>query len=157
MRTPATISAEPPPAPALLRTWAGIFPGTASSARLVRAAVRSVLAGCPAADDVVLVTSELAANAIVHSASGRPGGTFTVRLYRARDDHVRVEVRDQGSGWDGDLTAAARHPHGLWLVTALSSTCGTSPAPGGGRLVWACLGCPPPGPCRACGCAGGAR
>jgi hypothetical protein len=35
------------------------------------------LAGCPAADDAILILSEFAANAIVHSASR--GQFFTVR------------------------------------------------------------------------------
>jgi serine/threonine-protein kinase RsbW len=149
---PATPSSVPAPDPPAVLAWEGTYPGAATSARLVRAAVRRVLAGCPAADDVVLAVTELAANAIAHSASGRPGGTFAAREQAGRG-HVRAEVRDQGSGWDGDLAAAARHPHGLWLVTALSSACGTSPAPGGGRLVWACIDDPPP---QAGGCDGGA-
>ena len=108
----------------------GTLPGTASQAGQVRAALRSVLGGCPAADDVLLVVSELAANAIAHSDSGRPGGTFTVRLGHACGHHVRAEVEDQGSSWDGDLDASARHPHGLYLVTALSAACGTDRGPG---------------------------
>jgi hypothetical protein len=127
MRTPATMSAEPPvtDAPA----WEGTYPGTAASARQVRAAVRSLLGGCPVTDDVVLVVSELAANAIAHSDSGQCGGTFTVRLNHARGDHVRAEVQDLGSAWDGDLAACARRPHGLYVITALSAACGTSRGP----------------------------
>src|SRR5205823_5367068 len=117
--------------------WERTYPGAVSQVRLVRAAVRSLLDGCPAADDAVLVVSELAANAIRHSASGAPGGSFTVRLRHACGDHVRAEVQDQGSDWDGDLAASARHPHGLGLVMALATACGTGRGPGRSRLVWA--------------------
>ena len=134
MRTPVTSPAEPP---ALTPAWEASYPGEAAAARQVRAAVRSWLGGCPGADDVVLVASELAANAIAHSDSGQPGGTFTVRLGHACGDQVRVEVQDLGSAWDGDLTAGARQPRGLWLVTALSAACGTARGPGRSRLVWA--------------------
>ena len=43
----------------------------------MRHAVARHLAGCPAADDAILIASELAANAIMHSASR--GQFFTVR------------------------------------------------------------------------------
>ena len=63
---------------------------------------------------------------IAHSDSGKPGGTFTVRLTHIPGDHVRAEVQDQGSStWDGDLRASARHPHGLYLLLTLSTRCGT--------------------------------
>lgn len=137
MRQTAT---HPPPAgPA--RPWAKAFPGTPDQLRRVRAALRPVLAGFPAADDVILLTSELCANAIVHSDSGRPGGTFTVRLHRADGRHVRAEVQDQGSTWDGDLRRAARHPHGLRLVLDLSTACGTDPG-AHACTVWFCINDP---------------
>lgn len=45
--------------------------------------------------DVVLVLSELVTNAIDHSRSGAPEGTFRVRLYRGTELLI-VEVLDQG-------------------------------------------------------------
>jgi len=92
----------------------------------VRGALRPVLRGFPAADDVILLTSELCANAILHSGSGRPGGTFTVRLHHV-GHCMRAEVQDQGSTWDGNLRRCARHPHGLCLVLDLSDECGADP------------------------------
>ena len=136
MHTPATLPL-PPAIPAA--AWERTFPGTASMARHVRAGLRSELRGCPIADDVVLVVSELAVNAILHSDSGQPDGTFTVRLRHACGDYVHAEVQDQGSMWDGDLAASARHPHGLYLVAAVSAACGTAPGPGRSCLVWARL------------------
>lgn len=52
--------------------------------------------GCPAADDLVLIASELAGNAVLHSQSR--GEFFTVRC-QAHPGHVRVEVEDLGGPW----------------------------------------------------------
>ena len=79
----------------------------------MRADLRPLLAGCPAADDMVLLVSELAANAIAHSDSGRPGGIFTVRLTHRSARGAQAEVADQGSTWPGDLPVSAQPPHGL--------------------------------------------
>ena len=127
----------PPPAgpPGTATSWQAAFPGTAGQLRHVRAALRSLLRGCPAADEVILLADELAANAIAHSHSGQPGGTFTVRLTHVPGGHVRAEVQDQGSAWHGDLPASARPPHGLYLVQALSAACGTR-RDGPARVVW---------------------
>jgi hypothetical protein len=54
-----------------------IYPGRPDQLRHVRRAVASHLAGCTAAADAVLIASELAANAILHSRSR--AGHFTVR------------------------------------------------------------------------------
>lgn len=124
-----------PVRPAPATAWEQTYPGTPDQARHLRAALGVLLAGCPLAGDVILLASELAANAIIHSASGQPGGTFTVRLTHRHGDHVRAEVTDQGSGWDGGLAARAGRPHGLYLLQALSNRCGVhggTPA----RTVW---------------------
>ncbi len=117
-----TATAPPPAGPA--RTWEATYPGTTDQVRHVRAALRPLLRDCPAADDVILLVDEMAANAILHSHSGTPGGTFIVRLRHIPGDHVRAEVQDQGSTWDGDLTRSARYPHGLYLLLTLSTRCG---------------------------------
>lgn len=121
--------------PNLARAWQQAFPGTPDQLRPVRAALRIFLDGCPAADDVGLLVTELAANAIAHSASGEPGGTFTVRVRHAHSDHVRAEVRDGGSDWDGDIGRSASHPHGLYLLLALAAVCGVHGSDGS-RTVW---------------------
>jgi serine/threonine-protein kinase RsbW len=147
MRSSVPLSPAPPSA---APAWEQAFPGTVSQARTVRIALRPMLDGVDAstAGDVVLVVSELAANAIAHSDSGLPGGTFTVRLFR-RPGQVHVEVWDQGSAWDGELARSARHPHGLYLVTALSAACGTAPGPGRSRRVWARIDDSATGPATA--------
>jgi serine/threonine-protein kinase RsbW len=140
MPTPVTLPAEPPPARAA--AWERTYPGTLDQPRQLRADLRPVLDGCPAASDVLLVASELAANAIVHSDSGRPGGTFTVRLHHG-PGHIRAEVQDEGSLWDGDLTVWVRNPHGLYLIAALAAGYGSAAGPGRSRLVWARIDYPP--------------
>ena len=50
------------------------FPGTPASVSEARAWVAGILAGFPAAADAELMASELATNAVLHSASGLPGG-----------------------------------------------------------------------------------
>ena len=94
----------------VVRLWERPYPGTTDQVRHVRAALREFLAGCPVADDAVHLLSELSANAIAHSDSGRSGGAFTVRAEHFPGSYVRGEVEDQGSTWDGDLPGSARHP-----------------------------------------------
>ena len=125
-------------------TWELTYPGRAEQARQVRAALRAFLAGYPAADAAVLLASELAVNAIAHSASGQPGGTFTVRTQVHNGACIHAQVEDQGSGWDGQISAA-RSPHGLYLVRHLSAACGTQRGPNG-WTAWFTIGPSATGP-----------
>jgi hypothetical protein len=50
------------------------YPGTIDQARHVRADLARVASASPVADDLVLLASELATNAILHSRSGHPRG-----------------------------------------------------------------------------------
>ena len=134
---------DPAPPPPPVTAWEHTYPGTLDQARALRATLGSLLADCPLAADVILLASELAANAILHSASGRPGGTFTVRFTHRHGDHVRTEVHDQGSGWDGDLTPSARDWQGLHLLQALSTRCGVRSG-ASDRAVWFRIDYPPP-------------
>lgn len=82
-----------------------IFAGSDDQVRHARDFVGRVLEGCPAAADATLLVSEIATNAILHTATGQ-GGKFTVIVYQT-DTQVRVEVADDGSAG----TPHAR-PHG---------------------------------------------
>jgi hypothetical protein len=125
------------------RTFIRRYPGERGQARLVRAALALLLDGCPLADDAVLITSELAANAAVHSNSAARGGKFTVRAEVYRGDYVWIEVEDQGGPW----TRGENHDgyvHGLDLVDALADTgnWGIDGDAEHGRIVWARLDWP---------------
>jgi anti-sigma regulatory factor (Ser/Thr protein kinase) len=82
----------------------------------VCADMTAITDGYALSDDLVLITSELATNAILHSRSGRPAGSFTVRVTLYPDDYAWVEVIDQGGEWTSD-----QRRHGL---TALASIAG---------------------------------
>jgi hypothetical protein len=144
MQQPAT--APPPAHPA---TWyQRTFHGRADQVGQVRRDIAAQLAGCPAADDAVLVASELAANSVVHSASA--GEFFTVRC-QAYPDYVWIEVEDLGGPWQ--LRQPDDRPHGLDLITALAGpdNWGTDTTSDGDRIVWARLDLPQipmPGPGR---------
>jgi hypothetical protein len=126
----------PPPAapapPAL--TWERTCPGSKDQAAAVRASLRSFLGNWPSTDDAITLASELVANAVCHSHSSQPGGQFTARAQLRPDGSLHVQVEDQGSDWDGDLSAA-ECPHGLYLLHALSAACGTRSG-SGGWVTW---------------------
>ena len=122
--------------PATITSYAGTYPGQADRVREVRRAVARHLAGCPAVDDATLIASELAANAIVHSAS--QGQFFTVRVEQF-PDYVRVEAEDLGGPWRH--RQPDHRPHGLDVVEALTGPdgWGIETTTDGGRIVWARL------------------
>ena len=116
------------------------YPGHLDQVHRVRHAVASYLAGCPAAYEAVLIVSELAANAIVHS--GSRGAFFTIRA-ELHADYVWVETEDLGGPWH--CRPPDGRPHGLDLVEALTGPdgWGVDSTTGGGRVVWARLDLPP--------------
>ena len=103
--------------------------------------VRRALASSPAADDAELLTSELAANAIQHTASG--SSTFEVVICR-RPATARIAVIDAGAPTTpapanpGSLDASGR---GLALVEALAAQWGHQ-GNRHGRVVWFEIDCP---------------
>ena len=114
------------PAPRALALVTSVtYPGRIEHIRIVRADLRAVLHGCPMADDVILCTSELAANATIHSRSQLPGGTFTVRVKISPGDYAWIEVEDDGGPKSPELRDARGH-HGLDIVRALATDWGIS-------------------------------
>jgi hypothetical protein len=82
--------------------------------------------------------SELCANAITHTASGR-GGVFTVEVDCPRDGVARVAVTDDGGSSvpaAGRLDLMAEGGRGLAMVAACTSRWGFREAYPG-RTVWA--------------------
>jgi serine/threonine-protein kinase RsbW len=123
-----------------LRACTFRFAGRVDQVGRARAFVAGFLEEHPDADDAVLLVSELAANACAHSASGRPGGAFEVRVVVGVEGWVRVEVEDQGSSWGGRFDDI-ESPRGLYLLRALSAQCGARPG-AGGWVTWFVLGRP---------------
>jgi anti-sigma regulatory factor (Ser/Thr protein kinase) len=96
------------------------YPGMITQASRVRADLTTTMHGCPAADDVVLLASELATNAILHSQSGHPTRTFTVRVVIYPGEYTRAEVIDQGGAWTKDDHDDDEHGRGLQIVAAIA-------------------------------------
>jgi len=89
-------------------------------------------------DDLVIVVSELVANAIRHG----PPGPGTVRLSIAREaDAIRVEVRNPGVPFDP--TAAPRSDGGLGLVIVGRIAESWGVIAGGSTIVWCRLAIAP--------------
>ena len=128
------------PAPCAGRTVSARseYPGTEKCVRQVRHWLRAALAACPAADDAVLMVSELATNALTHSASGR-GGTFSVTVSHRSSD-VRVEVTDQGGSWTPNTPGDELHGRGLLIVSSIARAWGVT-GDDSGRTVWFELDC----------------
>jgi anti-sigma regulatory factor (Ser/Thr protein kinase) len=122
--------------PATATRHTATYPGRADQLHHVRRAVASHLAGCAAVADAVLIASELAANAILHSRSRT--GRFTVRT-ELHPDHVRIEAEDSGGPWR--RRQPDDRPHGLDMVEALTGPdgWGAETTTGGSRIVWARL------------------
>ena len=81
---------------------------------------------------IVLLTSELVANAVRHAEADPIAVRFAVIL-----EHVRVEVGDDGPGFDPEIRADEPGPAGGWglrLVDELADRWGV--ADGDGSRVW---------------------
>jgi anti-sigma regulatory factor (Ser/Thr protein kinase) len=116
------------------------FPGEAASVGQARDFVRAVLgAGWPDLDDVLLMVSEIASNAVRHTASS-DGSWFDLTV-TASGYAARVEVADRGSSSEPRIpdqsgeVSALTGGRGLRIVDALADRWG---ARGDelGRVVW---------------------
>ena len=118
-------------------TWARTFPAVPAQVAEARRFLASLLEAGPATDDAVLCLSELAANAIVHSRSREPGGSFSVRV-QVRGQRLRVEVGDEGGPWHTSARASADEPsgRGLLIVGRLAARWGCAGHSRTGWTVW---------------------
>jgi hypothetical protein len=112
------------------------FGGHPEEAGRVRREIADYLGTCPVTGTMVLIASELAANAIIHTRSR--GASFRVRC-ELSPGTARIEVQDMGGPWrhrpPGD------RPHGLAIIAALTGPggWGTHADGDGTRTVWARL------------------
>jgi hypothetical protein len=119
-------------APAVTRGFALCRDAPAAARHFAVDAVRR-LGAEDLADDVALVVTELAANAVVHARTG-----FTVGL-SVGPDTLRISVCDVSplpAGQAG-LALRAEPLHGLYAVDALASRWGVEPLGHTGKSVWA--------------------
>lgn len=125
------------------RTLSRSYPGHRRQIRLVRAALALLLEDCSLVGDAVLIASELATNAVLHSNSATPGGWFVVRAEACPGRYVRIEVHDQGGPWTPRGREDGR-PHGLDLIEALvgAGNWGIYGDAEHGRTAWAQLDWP---------------
>jgi serine/threonine-protein kinase RsbW len=114
------------------------FPGRPEEVCRVRAVLRPILEGCPAADEALLCASELATNALLHSDTREAGGTFTVRAEIRPRECVTIEVEDGGGCWAQPVPHPARG-RGLDIVRSLTDDWGVRDI-GKRRVVWARFG-----------------
>ncbi len=132
----AAAQREAPAVVAPIRPKRRIVPGCDQQVRQARLFVRQTLGDCPVVEDAVLLVSELATNAIAHTASGQ-GGKFLVTVYQGQR-RVRVEVLDGGSAKAPVVRSwkeGGESGYGLGLVELIASRwghCGGSRR----RVVW---------------------
>jgi serine/threonine-protein kinase RsbW len=130
----------------LPQAWISAFPARPDQVRHARHGLARALGecGCPVIDEALLCLSELASNAVLHSASRFPGGTFTVRADIRPGQHVRIEVHDRGGPWHQADHADGRL-HGLAIVRTLAQEAGVCGGESAGWTAWAQLAWPAPG------------
>jgi anti-sigma regulatory factor (Ser/Thr protein kinase) len=117
-----------------------VFPGREDQVAEARQFIKRALDGCPVVEDAILCVSELATNALLHSASGN-GGHFKITVERG-ESSVRVAVSDNGSAGKPAirvLDATSEQGRGLALVELVASQWGES-GDERGRSVWFELG-----------------
>ncbi|MEU3824706.1 ATP-binding protein [Streptomyces sp. NPDC029080] len=105
------------------RVWGLSCPGFPEEVSRARRWTRDILRDSPLAEDAELIVSELSANAILHTASGREHGTFHLAV-AVSAQVVAVSVTDDG----GTGTAPkvehqdqdAEHGRGLGMVSVIA-------------------------------------
>ncbi|MET9066101.1 ATP-binding protein [Streptosporangium sandarakinum] len=123
-------------------TYRRTFPGRADQIPVARRFVRFLLEDSPRRDDAEQIVAELAANAVAHTASGQPHGTFIVEVAR-RISAIRVTVYDCGWGPTPRFTRChgadplAEDGRGLALVAGLAVRVGVRGTQAVGHAVWA--------------------
>jgi anti-sigma regulatory factor (Ser/Thr protein kinase) len=119
------------------------LPGLPSMVPLARRAAHALIAetlpeGTPRAADIELVVSELASNAVLHSASGE-GGVFGLTV-DAAPGWVRVEIADPGPAAAPvrrDQEGHDEYARGLAIVAGFSDKWGQDKDAEGRSVRWA--------------------
>ncbi|MFJ2937211.1 ATP-binding protein [Streptomyces sp. NPDC087219] len=129
-------------------SWRVRLPHTTAAVPIARALIRNVLtdvdpetAGRPDSDTAELLTAELVANAVEHTAGLGPIELVVELL--ATPGGCQIEVHDAEPARPDELVCPApgevdpwqEHGRGLLLIRALSSDCGHRPT-ARGKAVW---------------------
>jgi anti-sigma regulatory factor (Ser/Thr protein kinase) len=106
--------------------WWRVFPGEDRQLRVLREWLKGLLPACVARDDVIAVASELGANAVCHTASGR-GGQFSVEVAWT-GSVVSIVVGDSGGPAEPRVIddSESENGRGLQLVRSLSLSVGVT-------------------------------
>jgi anti-sigma regulatory factor (Ser/Thr protein kinase) len=136
--------------PSASASWRIALPHSAAAVPVARALVRTALAELKHgadSDTAELLTAELVANAVEHTAGDAPIELVVELL----PSGCQVEVHDPDPAPPGNLTRPVdvepdpwqEHGRGLLLIRALSSSCGHRPTESG-KAVWFRLPVVPP-------------
>ncbi|WOX11226.1 ATP-binding protein [Streptomyces sp. N50] len=105
------------------RVWGLTCPGFPEEVSRARRWTRDILRGSPLAEDAELIVSELSANAILHTASGREAGSFHLALAMS-SQVVALSVTDSGGAGTAPKVEhrdqEAEHGRGLGMVSAIA-------------------------------------
>ncbi|MFC9226372.1 ATP-binding protein [Streptomyces hygroscopicus] len=110
-----------------VRVWGLTCPGFPEEIGRARRWTRDILSDHPCADIAALIVSELSTNAVTHTASGSPAGTFHVALALSKQV-VAISVTDDGGKPETphpvEPDQDATHGRGLSIVMALANHLG---------------------------------
>ncbi|MFF4416337.1 ATP-binding protein [Streptosporangium sp. NPDC001559] len=118
-----------------------VLPGVKESVGLARqyATSRLMHAGYTQTDDAILLLSEVVTNAVMHTASGQPGGAINITIRVLARTTLYVEVIDDGSSsvptpqMPDEMVAGGR---GLQLVELLTDRWGVRQTKKNRTAVW---------------------
>ncbi|MCX4738573.1 ATP-binding protein [Streptomyces antibioticus] len=106
-----------------VRVWGLSCPGFPEEVSRARRWTRDILHGSPLADDAELIVSELSANAILHTASGRESGSFHLTVAVSAQVVALSVTDDGGTGTAPKIehqNQDAEGGRGLGMVSALA-------------------------------------
>ncbi|MFD6823479.1 ATP-binding protein [Streptomyces sp. NPDC060085] len=105
------------------RVWGLTCPGFPEEVSRARRWTRDILRDSPLVEDAALIVSELSANAILHTASGKESGSFHLAL-AVSSQVIALSVTDDGGVGSAPAVEhqdqEAEHGRGLGMVSAIA-------------------------------------